>query len=180
VSIQRARLSVEFYLSRIQAQTTELRAREHPRNDPNSVKWLSLVGGLIDTANEYLERSRALGTAPAVLESLVRDAAQLAQFAYNCLAHLGSFGPEDLPVPLVRPFQRWFEQLNLPNTTLFRADLQANYELAPTERDLFDAIRDKSTSLTDAIAAIEWPLLQVTVPSKALGLIPASGNSQMW
>lgn len=133
---------------------------------------MSLVGGLIDTANEYLERSQAPGTAPATLESLVRDAAQLAQFAYNCLAHLGSFGPEDLPVPLVRPFQRWFEQLSLSNTTLFRADLQANYELAPTQRDLFDAIRDKSTTLTVAIAAIEWPLLQVTVPSKALGLIP--------
>jgi hypothetical protein len=172
VSIERARLSVEFYLCRIQAQTTELRVREHPRNDPSSVKWLSLVGGLIDTANQYLEQSQAAGSPPTTVEKLVRDAAHLAQFAYNCLAYLGSFGPDDLPVPLVRPFQRWFEQLNLPNTTLFRADQQPNYELSPTHRHLFDPIRDKSASLADAIAAIEWPLLQVTVPSKALGLIP--------
>jgi hypothetical protein len=172
VSIERARLSVEFYLSRIHAQTAELRAREHPRNDPSSVKWLSLVGGLTDTANEYLDRSQVAPSPPTAVESLVRDAARLAQFAYNCLAYLGSFGPDDLPVPLVRPFQRWFEQLNLHNTTLFRADQQPNYELSPTDRDLFDSIRDKSASLIDAIAAIEWPLLQVTVPSKALGLIP--------
>jgi hypothetical protein len=172
VSIERARLSVEFYLSRVQAQTIELRAREHPRNDPSPVKWLSLVGGLIDTANDYLEQSQAAGSPPTTVESLVRDAARLAQFAYDCLAYLGSFGPDDLPVPLVRPFQRWFEQLNLPNTTLFRADQQPNYELSPTPRHLFDSIRGKSASLTDAIAAIDWPLLQVTVPSKALGLIP--------
>jgi hypothetical protein len=172
VSIERARLSVEFYLSRVQAQTIELRAREHPRNDPSPVKWLSLVGGLIDTANDYLEQSQAAGSPPTTVESLVRDAARLAQFAYDCPAYLGSFGPDDLPVPLVRPFQRWFEQLNLPNTTLFRADQQPNYELSPTPRHLFDSIRGKSASLTDAIAAIDWPLLQVTVPSKALGLIP--------
>jgi hypothetical protein len=127
---------------------------------------------LIDTANNYLEQSQAAGSPSTTVESLVRDAARLAQFAYDCLAYLGSFGSDDLPVPLVWPFQRWFEQLNLPNTTLFRADQQPNYELSPTSRHLFDSIRGKSASLTDAIAAIEWPLLQVTVPSKALGLIP--------
>jgi hypothetical protein len=79
---------------------------------------------------------------------------------------------DDLPYPIVRPMQRWFNDLGLQNTTLFRAEHAAVYELRLISEAIFQRIRNKSPSLIDAIGAINWPLVRVTVPGRALGIIP--------
>lgn len=81
-------------------------------------------------------------------------------------------GPDDLPFAVVRPLQRWFDQLHIPNTTLFRSEAIANYELRLLEETLFRDIPLPSPTLRSAIGAIQWPLLRVTVPGKALGILP--------
>lgn len=81
-------------------------------------------------------------------------------------------GIDELPYPIVPPLQRWFDELGLANTTFFRAELVANYELLPLDEHPFKGIRNQSTSLAEAINAIRWPILRVTVPSKAFGIIP--------
>jgi hypothetical protein len=79
---------------------------------------------------------------------------------------------DDLPFAVARPLQRWFDQLKIPNTTLFRAEAIANYELRLFHHSLFSDRPLPSTSLRTAIDETTWPLLRVTVPSKALGILP--------
>ncbi len=81
-------------------------------------------------------------------------------------------GIDELPYPIVYPLQRWFDRLGLPNTTFFRAELVVNYELRSRDERPFKGIRNQSKSLVEAINAIHWPVLRVTVPSKAFGPIP--------
>jgi hypothetical protein len=77
----------------------------------------------------------------------------------------------ELPYPLVRPLQRWFDNLGLSQDTFFRTELVENYELRTFERKIFSGIRDPAPSLTDAINNTKWPMLRVTVPGRAMGII---------
>jgi hypothetical protein len=78
----------------------------------------------------------------------------------------------ELPYPLVRPLQRWFDNLGLSQDTLFRTELVENYELRKFDRAIFSGIRDPAPSLVDAINKTKWPMLRVTVPGRAMGIIP--------
>lgn len=79
---------------------------------------------------------------------------------------------EDLAYSIVPPLQRWFSKLKLINSTFFRAELVANYELLTIPDRPFRRIRDPSRTLIKSIHDIEWPFLRVTVPSKAFAIIP--------
>lgn len=126
----------------------------------------------MDTADTYLEEAAQSGMAEENALSLVRDAAEISGLAYSCLRFMRGSGIDELPYPIVYPLQRWFDRLGLPNTTFFRAELVVNYELLTRDASPFKGIRNQSTSLVEAINAIQWPVLRVTVPSKAFGLIP--------
>ncbi len=104
--------------------------------------------------------------------SLARDAAKLASQAYRSLTVMRGAAIDELPYPLVPPLQRWFDQLGILTTTLFRAELVANYELRSFKEDDFKRIRNPSRSLMQAMGAIKWPVLRVTVPSKAYAILP--------
>src|SRR5262249_33053384 len=56
--------------------------------------------------------------------------------------------------------------------TFFRTELVENYELRKFDRAMFSGIRDPAPSLDDAINKTKWPILRVTVPGRAMGIIP--------
>ncbi len=77
----------------------------------------------------------------------------------------------ELEYSTVGPMQRWIDELNLQQTTFFRAENVVNYELRLIrERDY--KVRDPSPTLQAAITEIIWPLTRITVPSRALGILP--------
>ena len=172
MTLERAQLSAQFYLDRVILQVADLLNRQYPGDHEGPILWLKLVRGLLDTATEYLETSRQQATPISTTENLVKDAGSLAHTGFECLRFMAGADLDDLPYPIVQPMQRWFKDLGLLNTTLFRAEHAAIYELRPVTKSFFQRIRNKSKSLTDAIDAIEWPLIRVTVPGKALGIIP--------
>jgi hypothetical protein len=168
VSLDRARLSIKFFLDRLRAQTAQLDAQDYPSDHPGPRKWLALVKGLLDTADAYLQTSAARARSLQARE--IRNAAELASWAYRCLALLRGAGLDELPYPIVNPLQTWFTELGVRPDTIFRAELLANYELRPIDALPFKGVRNPSRTLSKAILEIEWPIWRVTVPAKALGI----------
>ena len=168
--VARARPSIKFYLERLRAQAANLSAQDYPGNLAGPRHWLALVGGLLDTADHFLTLSNSPDASDP--EDLATEAASLASLAYECLDLMRGASIEDLPFPVVRPLQRWFDQLHINTTTFFRSEAIANYELRRIKEDVFKDIHLPTDSLSLAITRITWPLLRVTVPSKALGILP--------
>lgn len=171
MGLEKERLSVQFCLRRLRKQTQDLSESQYPGDHPGPKTWLNLVVGLLDTADGYLARA---ATAPSHNDAvrLASDAARLATFAYTCLSLMRGANIADLEYPLVPPLQRWLDSVGLSNTSFFRAELVANYELVRFGADDFKRIRDPSPSLEAAINQINWPLLRITVPSRAFAIIP--------
>lgn len=165
--LDRARLSVKFYLERLRSQAAQLAAQDYPSDHPGPEKWLALVRGLLDTADIYLQSS---ATPRSKQAKDVRDAAELTSEAYHYLSYLRGAGLDELPYPIVSPLQTWFTELEVKTDALFRAELLANYELSPIEAHAFKGVRRPSPSLKKAIKEIEWPIWRVTLPAKALGI----------
>lgn len=170
--LERSRLSVKFYLDRLRLQTAGLAAQDYPGDHPGPREWLDLVVGLLDTADAYLHSSRVSGHSRPEALSLIQDAASFTSQAYRCLGLMKGAGTDELPYSIVGPLQRWFDDLGIGNRTFFRAELLENYELRSIHDTEFAGIRNPSTSLSTAISRITWPVLRVTVPSNALGIIP--------
>lgn len=168
----RTRVFVAFYLGRLRGQVRELRARKYPGNHSGPPRWLSLVSGLLDTAEQYLSHSVDASKGEVEVRALVTDASHLCSNAYYCLEVMSGADVKELPYPLVRPLQRWFDELGLVQDTFFRTELVENYELRQFERTTFSGIRDPAPSLVDAINNTKWPILRVTVPGRAMGIIP--------
>jgi hypothetical protein len=144
-----------------------------PGHHPGPRKWLSLTQGFIDTALGYLTEAAIDGLADDAASDLVKDAEQLGGNAYLLLQHMAGSDAEHIPHQIVGPFQRWVDSLGIQKSVFFRADHTANYELFPVDLTKFiSRINKPSQSLLDAAAAIEWPMLRVTVPSQALGMLP--------
>jgi hypothetical protein len=77
-----------------------------------------------------------------------------------------------IPHQIVAPFQRVTERLGIQNTIFFRAEHLPNYELWTIPKDLVSNINDPSPSLLKAVDEIDWPVLRVTVPGHAMGMLP--------
>jgi len=131
-----------------------------------------LVSGLLDTADGYLSESDRPRIAASEALNLIRDSVKLGTEAYDCLAFIRGASTDEIPYPIAPPLKRWFDNLQLPNSTFFRAELVANYELRPIPEQYFLGIRNPSASLTAAIKQVTWPFLRVTVPSGAFAIIP--------
>jgi hypothetical protein len=171
VGQEKERLSVQFCLRRLRKQTRDLSESQYPGDHLGPKTWLRLVVGLLDTADGYLLRSANAATEDDSIR-LASDAAQLAAYAYHCLSLMRGSNIADLEYPIVPPLQRWLDSVGLTNSSFFRAELVANYELIRFVADDFLRIRDPAPSLTTALADIRWPLLRITVPSRAFAIIP--------
>jgi hypothetical protein len=126
----------------------------------------------LDTAEKYLSNSHEASKDEAEVRALITDASHLCSNAYYCLEVMSGADVTDLPYPLVRPLQRWFDDLGLSQDTFFRTELVENYELRRFDRTSFSGIRDPAPSLISAIDQTRWPILRVTVPGRAMGIIP--------
>jgi len=172
VTLARAQLSAKFLLERLRRNVADARKEQYPVGGDGPPKWISLVEGLRSTAEGYLRASENVALTAEVRLDLVDDAASLAVNAYELLVEMRGAHSTELPIPTVKPFQRWLDQLGLSNTAVFRAELLANYELLPFERNIFERPRDPTQYLKDAIAVTNWPVLRITVPAKAFAIVP--------
>ncbi|MGZ3308580.1 MAG: hypothetical protein ACXU8R_08690 [Xanthobacteraceae bacterium] len=171
-SIKRARLAAAFSLERLRQQVADSRSQQFPGDHAGPGQWLGLVSGLIDTASQYLDDSTKAGISADDEANLVRDAAHLATEAYQCLVLMRGAGTDELSYSIVPPLSRWFSQLKVDNSTFFRAELVANYELSIIPDSPFLRVRNPAQSLTQSISSIKWPFLRVTVPGKAFAIVP--------
>jgi hypothetical protein len=172
MALESARQASRFFLSRIAAQIEGLSTKRYPGDHSGPREWLALISGVVETAQSYLDLSEEAGKPLAEAQELVRDAGRLAKLSYDYLNMMRGTSIDDLPYPIVLPMQRWFDSAKLDYSTIFRAELVANYEIRPFDRSLFDRIRNQSPTLVQAIQKIRWPLRRITVPSKALGMLP--------
>lgn len=165
---------VSFFLARLTAQVARQRTRTYPANHNGPQLWLAIVQGLIDTAQGYLETARDAATLPPDAFTLAQDANNLGDNAYRLLEQLEGAGADQIPHPVVSPFQRWVSGLGVNESIFFRSDHVANYELATFSGLLnsLQGLNSPSQSLQDAIANINWPFRRVTVPSQAMGMLP--------
>jgi hypothetical protein len=130
------------------------------------------VEGIVDTARGYLEAALTKDT-PEKASKLVRSAEILGEQAYDMLRELEGSDASSIPHQIVGPFVRWVDGLGIENTIFFRTDHHANYELVTSDVDeLLSSLENPSPELTQAVADVNWPFLRLTVPSRALGMLP--------
>lgn len=173
--IDRARLAAAHSLDRLRQQIADLRSQQFPGDHPGPTQWLNLVSGLLDTADGYLDASLKTHLSNDEQSNLVRDAAHLATEAYHYLVLMRGAGADDLSYSTIPPLQRWFSQLKVPNSTFFRAELVANYELYPLLEAWFRRVGSPAPTLSKSIKNVKWPFLRVTVPAKAFAIVPHLG-----
>jgi hypothetical protein len=166
----RARLSVRFFLDRLRVQVAAFEGARFPGHDDGPRTWIKLAAGILDTADNYLDKAEI--SDPAGSTKLTRDAAALCSIAYDHLSHLLGATIEDIPWAVVPPLKRWFDELGIQNDVFFRAELKRNYEISSFEQKDFARIRDAAPSLADVISKAKWPILRVTVPSASLSILP--------
>lgn len=172
MTLHQSQLSITFLVNRLRVQVHTLIEQQYPGDHRGPHKWLSLIVGMLDTAEELLIKIDSPGTSQQKISAYCRDAAHLAGLAYQYLILMRGATQEELPYSVVPPLQRWFDQLGVENTTFFRVELVANYELKEFTREILAGIRYRSDSLTKAINDIEWPILRVTVPGRAFAILP--------
>lgn len=172
MSLDRGQLSVQFLVSRVRHSVHQAQLQQFPGDHSGPRKWLDLVAGVLDTAQSHLDASNDATSAGDVRLVQLEYAAQAVTEAYSLLREMDGADSAALPFPLIAPLQRWFERLQLPNTTFFRAYLETNYELRRWQKKYFDRYRSPAPTLTAAVALVEWPIFRVTVPAKAFTLIP--------
>lgn len=161
--------TAEFYILRVRLQYEEFLSRTYPSGQSGTQKVLGLISGLLETAEKKL-LSRSGKSLP---RENIRDAIDHTRAAYELLSLMSGSDITELDFPAVRPMQRWFTQLlGKERTIFFRAENLINYEIRPEEKRKYDGIRNPSPSLKTSIQKIKWPLTRVTVPSRALSILP--------
>ncbi|WP_316188707.1 hypothetical protein [Bradyrhizobium sp. SZCCHNS1054] len=165
------RNAAEFMISRLKSHVAKLRLRGHPGDLSGPSEWLDLCEAISNTSLEYLRRFDAAsgGDRPQIL----KDTNDLNNLVYSLLVEMEGSGTEDLPYPVVGPMQRWIELLEIPNVTFFRALPAPIYEIRRFQLSDFQGIRNGSLDLKRVLSAeSKWPYLRITVPSRALGILP--------
>ncbi len=144
-----------------------------PGHDPGPRKWLNFISGLIDTATLYLQSASDLSIDPSTASKFIQDAEQLGDNAYALLMHVSGEDAGQIPHQIVAPFQGWVQKLQIENTIFFRAEHISNYELATFDLEQWcDDLNSPSVGLGAATTKINWPVLRVTVPGQAMGMLP--------
>jgi hypothetical protein len=127
---------------------------------------------VLDTGRIYLEQSKAPAISEAKANQLVEFAEIAGSAAYSFLRHVTGADATEIPHEIVAPFQRWVRGLSISNTIFFRAEHLPNYELGRLDARSYRKFPSATQSLLDAIDAIEWPILRVTVPGHAMDMLP--------
>ena len=172
-NVETARLACSFFLARLRGEASRLLQITFPGHDPGPRKWIRFISGLIDTAEGYLEEAALASTDPNDASRLINDAENLSDSSYKLLMHVAGADAGQIPHQIVAPFQRWVKDLGITNTIFFRAEHLPNYELATFDYGKEVArINKPSTSLIESTSKIDWPVLRVTVPGQAMGMLP--------
>lgn len=173
MSTQAARQACSFFLARLEAEVARLREVDFPGHHTGPRKWVSFIAGILDTGRSYLDSSADPATPTDEAAKLIQYAERLGDYAYNFLTHVAGADATQIPHQVVAPFQRWVERLGISNTIFFRAEHLPNYELWTFDASNFaNRLNSPAQSLIDAINAIKWPVLRVTVPGQAMGMLP--------
>ncbi|MCM0021339.1 MAG: hypothetical protein NBV67_15215 [Tagaea sp.] len=171
-ALLRAQRSVKLALNKLRADISSLSRCEFPGDHPGPKLWLGLLTGLLDTADERLKVSAAASLPPSEALENVSDANDLSLDVYNYLQLFQGATVDDLPYMVVPPMQSWLDTLRLENSTFFRTEMVANYEVRSFARSDFGDIRDPAASLVKAIEVVKWPFVRITLPSQAFSLVP--------
>lgn len=161
-----------FFLARLEAEVARLRDIAFPGHHTGPRKWLNFIAGILETARGYLLIAASAGTPAPEASKLVQVAEQLGERAYDYLRHVAGADATQIPHQVVAPFQRWVDRLQIRNTIFFRAEHISNYELWTFDARTYAALPHASASLLDAVNTIQWPVLRVTVPGQAMGMLP--------
>lgn len=165
-----ARNACSFYLSRLRGELSRLSESTYPGYHPGPKIWLEVISGLVETAQGYLAE---IDSKPADEKKLLSDAELLGEQAYKLLSLISGADATQIPHQIVDPFQRWVAALRINNTIFFRAEHASNYELATIDcRAMAQNLNSPSPGLLKAIGSASWPILRVTVPSQAMGMLP--------
>jgi hypothetical protein len=129
---------------------------------------------LIDTASGYLVEAADPTLSPGRAAGLVAEANLLGNQAYIALQRLEGSEADQIPHQVIGPFKRWVKGLGITSDIFFRADHVPNYELATYGyiETLAAQLNNPSPTLISAVAEVKWPFLRITVPSRALGMLP--------
>lgn len=173
MAYQAATESCSFFLSRLQNEIDRLRSVPFPGHHTGPRKWLKLIEGLVDTGRACLAASAKAGITPTDVADVVIKAERFGNVAYKLLQHVAGADASQIPHQVVAPFQRVVERLGINNTIFFRSEHVANYELWTYDRGVRFATDPHATALLkNAISEIDWPVLRVTVPGHAMGMLP--------
>lgn len=172
-AIDLSRQAAAFFLQRLRGEVSRLRGVTYPGHHRGPEKWLDVISGVLDTAAGYLVVAADPMTLDVDASQRITDAEELGSEAYDLLRELDGADADQIPHQIVKPFQRWVDGLGIGNTIFFRADHVANYELARfhLDKSLYN-VNDPAPSLIDALKAVDWPFMRLTVPSQALGMLP--------
>ena len=163
--------SLQFYISRVRHQVDGVSSRTFPGGHEGPTLWLRLISGLLDTAEDRLKDCISGKGKTDPLDHL-STALLLTVAAYDAMDEIRGSDITSLPFPVVRPMQEWFKAFDLVSTIIFRSENRTNYEIEPVSEGSLLRISHPAKTLSDSISKIDWPVLIVTVPSEAFGVLP--------
>lgn len=170
---QSARESCSFFLARLSAEVARLRAQPFPGHHIGPRKWLNFIQGIVDSGQAHLEESGKPGLSTNDSVHLIAEAERLGGAAYRFMQHVAGADASQIPHQIVAPFQRIVERLGINSTIFFRSEHLPNYELGTyASGKAFKTFKYATPSLIKAHDAIDWPMLIVTVPGHAMGMLP--------
>lgn len=171
---QSARESCSFFLERLSVEIDRLRERPFPGHDIGPRKWLNFIEGLVDTGGAFLTESAKPGQTDEAALSSITWAEHLGDLSYRLMQHVVGADATQIPHQIVAPFLRIVKQLGITNTIFFRAEHVPNYELGRygDNNQAFLTLAHVTPKLVKAIADINWPVMSVTVPGHAMGMLP--------
>ncbi|MFA6178044.1 MAG: hypothetical protein WC696_00350 [Candidatus Methylopumilus sp.] len=172
MALENARQANRVFIARLEAQTIGLQNEVYPGRHPGPYKWLKIVRGLIATAQGYLTESENPAISDTDKSKLINDAAQIGQFSFGKLKDILGAEASELPHQVIKPLQRWLDDLKIKETVFFLAEHAPNYELRIWPKGHFSHFHHPAQSLTDALSEVEWPFTRITVPGRALGMLP--------
>jgi hypothetical protein len=172
LSLENSLQANRLFIARLEIQTMGLQNEVYPGQHPGPYKWLKIIRGLISTAQTYLDESENPSLSDEDKSKHINNAALLGQFSFERLKNILGAEATELPHQVIRPLQRWLDELNIKETAFFLADHAPNYELSRWGKSYFSGFHQPHQSLTDALDDVVWPFTRITVPGRALGILP--------
>ncbi|WP_374383139.1 hypothetical protein [Dongia sp.] len=134
---------------------------------------MNYVEGIADSARLYLQESMRPGLTPDKELELITEAERLGEASYTLMQWVAGADASQIPHQIVGPFQHIVKKLGITNDIFFRSEHLPNYELGPDDSGKnYQTLTYLAPTLKKAIGEINWPILRVTVPGHAMGMLP--------